>query len=359
MGLALRLAARGIGQVAPNPAVGCVIIKQGIVLGRGWTQPGGRPHAETVALDRAGSAAQGATVYVSLEPCAHQGKSPPCADALILAGVSRVVFPIRDPDERVNGAGKAKLERAGIEVVEGVGEVSARRLLSGFISRIVRGRPHVTLKLASSVDGRIATRNGESQWITGEEARRYAHLLRAQHDAILIGVGTVKTDNPALTCRLPGLEGRSPVRVILDSHLVTPIRSDVVKSAREIKTMIIAGDTVPDNAIIEYLDMAVEVHRVALDRAGKVSLFDALKVLGNVGITNVLIESGSALAASFISTGLVDRLMWFRASNVIGGDGLAAVADLFLDRLALAPRFDREAIQMVGEDIVETFRHRP
>ena len=208
MRAALALARRGLGRVAPNPAVGCILVRDGIVVGRGWTQPGGRPHAETEALRRAGAAAAGAVAYVTLEPCAHHGSTPPCADALIAAGVSRVVVAIEDPDPRVAGRGLARLTAAGISVETGVCADEAGRLNAGFLKRIEHGLPLVTLKLATSLDGKIATHAGESQWITGEDARARGHLLRAQTDAIMIGSGTAQIDNPLLTCRLPGLEDR-------------------------------------------------------------------------------------------------------------------------------------------------------
>src|SRR5579862_7078692 len=210
---ALSLARRGLGNTWPNPAVGCVLVREGRVVGRGWTQPGGRPHAETEALARAGRAARGATAYVTLEPCCHHGRTPPCADALIAAGLSRVVAAIEDPDPRVAGGGLARLRAAGLDVESGLCAAEAAEINAGFLSRLRLGRPLVTLKLATSLDGRIATASGESRWITGGPARERAHLLRATHDAILVGTDTVIADNPELTCRLPGLAGHSPVRV--------------------------------------------------------------------------------------------------------------------------------------------------
>lgn len=233
MGAALALARRGLGRVWPNPAVGCVIVKDGHVVGRGFTQSGGRPHAEPVALAMAGDAAQGADVYVSLEPCSHFGKTPPCADTLITAGVARVIAAAVDPDPRVSGRGLARLRDAGVDVVEGVRRDEAEALNAGFFSRVRTGRPLVTLKCATTLDGRIALSNGESKWITGPEARRRGHLLRCDHDAILIGSGTALADDPALTCRLPGLEGCSPVRVVMDGSLRLPVTSALVRSARQ------------------------------------------------------------------------------------------------------------------------------
>src|SRR5882724_5724649 len=236
---ALRLAARALGHVAPNPAVGCVIVADdGCIVGRGQTQAGGRPHAETVALSQAGKLARGATAYVTLEPCAHHGQTPPCADALVAAGIARVVGATIDPDARVAGTGFARLESAGVKVTRGVLEAEARALNLGFFRRVTEGRPLVALKIAQSADGYVADAQGNSRWITSEAARRHGHLLRARHDAILVGVGTVLADDPALTCRLPGLEHRSPLRIVLDSHLRMPLTSKLVRTARDHPTII-------------------------------------------------------------------------------------------------------------------------
>ena len=359
MRLALRLANRGQGQVAPNPSVGCVLVRDNRIVGRGWTQPGGRPHAEAVALAQAGSGAAGATAYVTLEPCSHHGKTPPCADALIAAGVVRVVAAIQDPDARVDGQGFERLRAAGLAVTVGVCGELAGAALAGFIRRRLDGRPLLTLKLAASIDSRIATRDGESQWITGEPARRLAHLMRARHDAILTGTGTVLADDPSLTCRLPGLDQRTPVRVVLDSRLVTPLNSVLVSSARNIKTMIITTAGASDASAAALRGEGVEVARVAETKDGKVGLDAALRALGDCGITSVLVESGGFLAASFLSAGLVDRLVWFRAPMVIGGDGRAAVEPLGVAALVAAPRFERIDVRTVGEDMVETYRLRP
>jgi len=353
------LANRGQGQVAPNPSVGCVLVRDNRIVGRGWTQPGGRPHAEAVALAQAGSGAAGATAYVTLEPCSHHGKAPPCADALIAAGVVRVVAAIQDPDARVDGQGFERLRAAGLAVTVGVCGELAGAALAGFIRRGRDGRPLLTLKLAASIDSRIATRDGESQWITGEPARRLAHLMRARHDAILTGTGTVLADDPSLTCRLPGLDQRTPVRVVLDSRLVTPLNSALVSSARNIKTMIITTAGASDASAAALRGEGVEVARVAETKDGKVGLDAALRALGDCGITSVLVESGGFLAASFLSAGLVDRLVWFRAPMVIGGDGRAAVEPLGVAALVAAPRFERIDVRPVGEDMVETYRLRP
>ena len=358
MRAALTLARRGLGSAWPNPAVGCVLVKEGAVIGRGWTQPGGRPHGETEALERAGAAARGATAYVSLEPCCHWGKTPPCTDALIAAGVARVVLPVEDPDPRVSGRGIARLREAGIDVAAGVLATEAAALNEGFFRRIREGRPLVALKLASTLDGRIATAQGESRWITGELARDRAHLLRASHDAVLIGSNTVITDDPLLTCRLPGLDHQSPVRIVLDSRLNVPLTARVVAEARQVPTWFITlrhGDAARREA---FLSCGVELIEVPATPAHMVDMNAAFQELGRRGLTRVLVEGGSTLAAVLLRAGLVDRLAWFHAPMLVGGDGIPAVAGFGLQRLADARRFERIALETVGEDVLETLRRR-
>jgi len=325
------------------------------VVGRGWTQPGGRPHGETEALERAGTAARGATAYVSLEPCCHWGKTPPCTDALIAAGVARVVLPIEDPDPRVSGRGIARLMDAGIEVTAGVLAEEAAALNEGFFRRIREGRPLVTLKLASTLDGQIATARGESRWITGEPARERAHLLRARHDAVMVGSNTVIADDPELTCRLPGLAERSPVRVIVDGRLRVPLTSRVVIDAQRVPTWFVTlrGDAPERHEA--FRDCGVEL--IEVDAAGEtVDLAAALTELGARGITRVLAEGGATLAAALVRADLVDHIAWFRAPRLIGGDGLAAVTGFGLKQLAGMPRFARLSVEPVGEDVLETYR---
>jgi diaminohydroxyphosphoribosylaminopyrimidine deaminase / 5-amino-6-(5-phosphoribosylamino)uracil reductase len=358
MNAALALARRGLGSVWPNPAVGCVLVKDGHVVGRGWTQPGGRPHGETEALARAGADARGATAYVSLEPCCHWGKTPPCTDALIAAGVSRVVLPIEDPDPRVSGQGIARLREAGIHVDTGLCAAAAAEINAGFFLRLQEGRPLVTLKLATTLDGQLATAIGESRWITGELARDRAHLLRASHDAVMIGSNTVITDDPLLTCRLPGLDHQSPVRVVLDSRLNGPLTARVVAEARQVPTWFITlrhGDAARRAA---FLSCGVELIEVAPTPEHMVDIAAAFHELGRRGLTRVLVEGGSTLAAVLLRAGLVDCLAWFRAPSLIGGDGIPAVAGFGLHELAHAPRFERIALETVGEDVLETLRRK-
>ncbi len=358
MAAALVLASRGLGRVAPNPAVGCIIVKEGRVVGRGWTQPGGRPHAEAEALARAGEAARGATAYVTLEPCAHQGETPPCAAALIGAGIARCVVALEDPDPRVDGRGLESLRAAGIAVESGLCRAAAAELNAGFLLRQQDGRPLVTLKLATSLDGRIATQSGESQWITGPAARAQGHRLRATHDAVLVGSGTAVADNPRLDVRLPGLEAASPVRVVLDGRLRVPLTHDLVSRAREQATWLFTRLDADVPRKEAYLQAGVEVVPLSLDAAGRLSLAEALQALGARGLTRVLVEGGGQLAAGLLQADLVDSLVWFRSGSVIGGDGLPGVAGLGLDHLGEAPAFARSGILRLEGDLMESFRRR-
>lgn len=359
MRVALALAQRGLGAVWPNPAVGCVIVSsKGDVAGRGWTQPGGRPHAEAEALIRAGSAARGATAYVSLEPCSHTGKTPPCADALIAAGIARAVIAKDDPDPRVSGRGSARLRDAGIAVTERVCEAEAAELNAGFFLRIGAGRPLVTLKTATTLDGRIATHRGDSQWITGEIARDWAHGLRMSHDAVMVGIGTAVADDPTLTCRLPGLAKRSPVRIVVDGRLRLPLTAHVVRTARETPTWLVTrmgGDAVRMDA---YAQAGVEIVEVEGDASDQPPMGRILRKLGALGLTRIMVEGGSHLAAALLATGFVDRLAWFRSGGVIGGDGVPAAQPYGADKLSDIRQFRRIAMRRAGDDVLETYARR-
>jgi diaminohydroxyphosphoribosylaminopyrimidine deaminase/5-amino-6-(5-phosphoribosylamino)uracil reductase len=362
MTAALALARRGLGRTAPNPAVGCILVRpgasggpaDGVVVGRGWTQPGGRPHAETEALARAGAAAAGAIAYVTLEPCAHAGRTPPCAEALVAAGISRAVVAVGDPDPRVDGRGVARLRAAGIAVTEGVGRAEAAALNEGFFRRVRDGRPLVTLKLATSLDGRIALGTGESRWITGSAARRRGHLLRAEHDAIMVGSGTALADDPDLTCRLPGLEERSPIRIVADGRLRLPPTARLVRDAGRVPTWLLTAEGHPEPRLAPYQAAGVEILAVPPGPDGALDPAVALAQLGGRGLTRLLVEGGARLAAALLRAGLVDRLAWFRAASVIGGDGRPAVGGLDLTALAAAPGFRREAVLPLGDDLLET-----
>ena len=356
---ALALARRGLGQVWPNPAVGCVLVHDGDVVGRGWTQPGGRPHAETEALARAGDRSKGATAYVTLEPCSHHGRTPPCAQALIDAQISRAVIAIADPDPRVDGGGIEALTKAGITVDVGLCSEEAAQLNTGFFNRLSKKRPFVTLKCASTVDGRIATRTGDSQWITGEAARSAGHLLRATHDAVLVGSLTALDDNPSLTCRLPGLEGRSPVRIVLDGRMQLPLTHDLVVTAKETPTWMVTLVSNSKDQLSRreaYSEAGLMIIDVDADIDGHPDLAQALGKISEEGVTRLMVEGGGQIAASFISARMVDEIVWFRAPCIIGGDGLPALSDMGVALLSDAVRPVRLSSRTLGDDIVDHYR---
>ena len=359
MRAALALARRGLGSVWPNPAVGCVIVNDGRVVGRGWTQPGGRPHGETEALRRAGKAARGAIAHVSLEPCCHWGQTPPCVDALITAGVRRVVVALEDPDPRVAGEGLRRLRAAGLDVEVGLCTEEAAEVNAGFLSRLRLGRPLVTFKLATSLDGRIAVATGESQWITGPPARERAHALRASHDAIMVGTGTVIADDPQLTCRLPGLGHCSPVRVVIDRHLRISPASRIIADAPRVPTWVLTLRSADPGRRAMFLANRVTLIDVDDDGEGQIDLAAALGALGERGITRLLVEGGARLAAAFFRARLIDRLVWVHAPLVIGGDGIPAIAGFDLAALADGRAFERLSTETIGDDVLTTFRVRP
>lgn len=356
MRAALSLARRGLGRVAPNPAVGCIIVKQGQIVGRGWTQPGGRPHAETEALGQAGAAARGSTVYVTLEPCFHHGQTGPCAEALAKAEVARCVVAMNDPDERVRGRGVALLRDAGIAVDTGLLRPEAEKVNAGYLQHRLHGRPLVTLKLATTLDGRIATSAGESQWITGSDARAFGHRLRATHDAILVGGRTALHDNPHLDCRLPGLEMRSPVRVVMDGSLALPLTHHLVASAGDRPTLLFTREGHPKARVAAYRSAGVEVLELRPEPPGGLLPPEfVLEALAARGVTRLLCEGGGRLAASLVRADLVDRLIWFRAARLLGDDGRAGLAALGIDNLASAPRFRLDFLRCLGEDLLESY----
>lgn len=356
MALALALGRRGHGQVWPNPAVGCVIVARGRIVGRGWTQPGGRPHAETVALAQAGAAAHGATAYVTLEPCAHHGKTPPCAEALVAAGVARVVVACPDPDPRVSGRGVEMLRAAGIAVDEGLCRDEAETDQRGFLLRVTAGRPLVTLKLALSLDGRIATRTGESQWITGAAARRAGHALRARHDAVLVGAGTARADDPTLTVRDLGV-ARQPVRVVAARGLDLPCPSRLTESVTEAPLWLVHGPSAPAAQRGRFAAAGATLIEAAEGAQG-LDPAALLAALGARGLTRVYCEGGGGLAAALLRAGLVDDLVTFGAGVALGAEGRPGLGPLGLDRLAEAPRFDLVSTQRVGADLSALWRRR-
>lgn len=349
MALALALGARGQGNTAPNPAVGCVLVREDRVVGRGWTQPGGRPHAEAMALTQAGDAARGADAYVTLEPCSHHGKTPPCAEALISAGVARVVFAVGDPDPRVAGQGEAMLRNAGIAVDAGILEPEARKAHAGFLTRLGEGRPALTLKLATSFDGRIATATGESQWITGPEARRAVHGLRARHDAVLVGAGTARADDPMLTVRGLGV-AHQPVRIVVSRRLDLPLTGKLAASARDVPVWLCHGDDADPDLLAAWSGLGARLFPVALT-GRQIDVNAMMQALGGAGLGTVFCEGGGALAASLLGAGLVDRLVGYTAGLALGAEGQPAIGALGLDRLTHARRFKLESSRRIGEDI--------
>ena len=357
MTLALTLGRRGLGRTWPNPAVGAVLTKNGIIVGRGWTQPGGRPHAEIEAIGRAGHAARGATLYVTLEPCSHHGKSPPCADAVVAAGVSRVVSALEDPNPEVAGAGHARLRATGIEVDIGVGAEEARRDHAGHIRRMREGRPQVMLKLAISADGKAGASGRQPVAITGEAVRERVHLLRAQSDAIMVGIGTALADDPMLTCRLPGMAGYSPVRIVLDSALRLPLASRLVRSARETPLWVVAGAAAVPRAGEALQAQGVEIFR-AEGSEGHLDLADVLKSIAARGITRLMVEGGPTLAAAFVTADLVDAATLFHSSKPVGPGGIDALEGLPLTTLTQSPWLRRITSEPVGADTLTVLERR-
>jgi len=351
MAMALTLGRRGQGRVWPNPAVGCVIVKDGRVLGRGWTQVGGRPHAEAMALCAAGAAARGATAYVTLEPCAHHGKTPPCADALASAGIVRVVAALQDSDPRVVGQGFGYLRAKGIEVVTGLLEDRAAEDHRGFFLRVEQGRPRVTLKLASSFDGRIATATGQSQWITGPEARRVVHAMRARHDAVMVGAGTARHDNPSLTARDLGV-AHQPVRVVVSRRLDLPLLGNLARSAKDVPVWLCHGADADRERQKAWAGLGAKLIPCGI-RHAQLDPSDVLTQLGSAGLTRVFCEGGSALAASLLWADLVDELIGFSAGFAIGVEGLPSIRALGLDRLDAAVRFRLVEARPVGPDLLQ------
>ncbi len=355
MSIALALGRRGLGRVWPNPSVGCVIVQGNSIVGRGWTQSGGRPHAETQALERSGLKAKGSCAYVTLEPCSHHGETRPCVDALISAGISKCVIATEDLDPRVSGSGVAKLREAGIEVKLGVLSDLAKEQNEGFFLRMGTGRPLVTLKVATSLDGCIATGQGESQWITGSKARFRAHQMRAEYDAIMIGIGTAIGDNPMLTCRIPGMEHFSPVRIILDSNMRLPLTHSLAESATEYPTWIITKRGWGNDRIASFIECGLKVIEVDSGDEDNLPVENVLRSLGSRGITRLLIEGGQAIASSFLKAGAVNRVAWFRAPFIIGGDGMSVTNALGLSSLSKAIKLQNTSREFLDDDVLETF----
>jgi diaminohydroxyphosphoribosylaminopyrimidine deaminase/5-amino-6-(5-phosphoribosylamino)uracil reductase len=331
-------------------------VRDGVIVGRGWTQPGGRPHAEVEALRRAGEAVRGATLYVTLEPCSHVGKTPPCADAVIAAGITRVVSAIEDPTPEVAGQGHARLRAAGISVEVGLCAVEAAHHHAGHFRRVRDKRPHVILKLATSSDGKIAAAGGTPVAITGEAARARVHLLRAQCNGILVGIGTVLADDPLLTCRLPGMETRSPLRVVLDRALRIPHESRLVRSARETPLWVMASDPIEASTATTLGTAGVQVVRVPVAAgAPGLDLAAVLRALSERGVTRLMVEGGARVAASFIAAGLVDEAWLLRGPDPIGEEGLPALGPLPLDAITRSSQFKVRASETLDQDILTIY----
>ncbi len=360
MRMALRLARRGVGRTHPNPPVGAVVVRNGRIVGRGFHRQAGGAHGEAAALQDAGKAARGATLYVTLEPCAHHGRTPPCTDAVIAAGIKRVVIGSIDPNPHVPNRGRIKLRRAAIDVVTGVLQSDCDELNAAFFKHVTSGLPLVTLKLAASLDGRIATATGDSRWITGEDSRRYTHRLRNEHDAVLVGAETVLRDDPQLTCRLRG--GRNPLRVVVDGKLRIPTTARIVRDSRSVPTVVVTTSHAAKNRIAALEAAGVEVVRCRSKR-GRIAMRDVLRVLGGRGLLSVLVEGGASIAGQFLQQRLVDRLLVFFAPKLIGADGRPMLDALGVRRMSEAIATGPLRIRRFAADVLVAThmgdRHEP
>ncbi|WP_341987648.1 bifunctional diaminohydroxyphosphoribosylaminopyrimidine deaminase/5-amino-6-(5-phosphoribosylamino)uracil reductase RibD [Azorhizobium sp. AG788] len=362
MGEALAVGQLGLGRTWPNPSVGAVVVRQTSsgpqILGRAGTAPAGRPHAEPLALAQAGDAARGATLYVTLEPCSHYGRTPPCADAVIAAGITRVVAAIEDPDPRVRGRGVARMRAAGLWVTVGVGAERALEDHAGHIRRVTRGRPHVMLKMAISADGKVGLVGPQPRAITGEEARARVHAMRAQADAILVGIGTVLADDPRLTSRVPGLEDRSPLRVVLDSDLRLAVTSTLVRTAAQVPVWVICAEDAPADREKALVDLGVEVLRAPRTAAGGLDLAAVTKLLGLLGVTRLMVEGGPHVAAAFLEAGLVDEVTVLQSPDTVGESGIPALPGRPLSRLLEPVGFAVVERASLGRDrLTRLWRH--
>ncbi|WP_422447226.1 bifunctional diaminohydroxyphosphoribosylaminopyrimidine deaminase/5-amino-6-(5-phosphoribosylamino)uracil reductase RibD [Thermoanaerobacterium sp. DL9XJH110] len=345
---ALKLAEKGRGYTSPNPMVGAVLVKDGEIVGEGFHKKAGEPHAEILALKQAGERAQGAELYVTLEPCSHYGRTPPCAEAIVEAGIKRVIAAMQDPNPMVAGRGIKRLREAGVEVTLGVMEEEARKLNEVFVKYITSKRPFVIGKIAQSLDGKIALAAGKSRWITGEPARIRVHELRSWYDAVMVGIGTVLADDPLLTCRLPG-ENKNPVRIVVDSAAKIPLDARMLKCGGRV---ILAVTEMADRDKIRVLkENGVDVIETRSED-GKVNLAQLFEILGNMGITGILVEGGSGLLSSIVRQNLMDKLLIFLAPLLIGGDGLSSIGRLTIDDLKEVPRFEIKSIEQVGQDLM-------
>ena len=353
MRLTIELAEKAKGRTSPNPMVGAVIVKDGEIVGRGYHQKAGTPHAEIHAIEDAGEKAKDATIYVSLEPCSHYGRTPPCTQAIINAGLSRVVMAMTDPNPRVDGGGKAILESHGIEVTTGILENEARKLNEFFIKYITTKLPFVIMKTAMTLDGKIATHSGKSKWITSEGSRRLVHLIRNEVDAVMVGIGTLIKDDPSLTTRLPDGEGRDAIRIILDRHARILLDSKVLNQESDARTIVAVTSSAPEDKI-EQIKQKAEVI-VIPEKDGRVDLLELMKKLGQMEITSVMIEGGAEVNASALRAGIVDRVMFFIAPKIFGGsDAPSPVGGDGVDEPDDAILLKDISVEQIGEDLLVT-----
>lgn len=351
MRLALRLALRGAGRTSPNPMVGAVLVRGGRIVATGYHRQAGSDHAEIAALKHAGEKARGATLYLNLEPCSHYGKTPPCTESLIQAGIRKVVTGMVDPNPLVSGKGIRRLRRAGIRVDVGLLEKECRRLNEAFVKYITRGLPFVLLKLALSLDGRIATATGDSRWITGPASRKVVHHLRGRVDAVIVGIGTVLADNPRLTCRVVG--GRDPWRVVLDSRLRIPLNARLLSGRNPEKTIVATGTDVTARKVMAIRDRGAEVWSLRL-RKSKIPFDALLKRLARMGLVTVMIEGGAETAAHALREGWLDKAIFFYAPKLIGGDGKPAIESLGVKKIGGSHRMKEVEVKRLGGDILVT-----
>lgn len=351
MAAALAIGRRGLGLCAPNPAVGALIVKDGVILARGWTKPGGRPHAETEALREAGAEARGATLYVSLEPCSHHGRTPPCTDAIIAAGLRRVVYALDDPDPRASGRGAQILTDACIDVTRGILPEEARRANLGHFMRITRERPMVTVKLALTADFYAAGAERDPRLIvTGKPANGLVHVMRAMHDAVMAGIGTILADDSLLSVRLPGLEDRKPLRIVLDSDLRLPLSARLAATAARIPALAIAGEGASEERTARLRNAQVEIVHVARDKRGRVDLLEALRLLGERGLTRIFCEGGPSVAAALIGQGHADEVILITAPERLGRQGVVGLDSTAAARLDDPDRYRIVETRLIGAD---------
>lgn len=358
----VRFSRRGLGNTWPNPSVGALLVQMNagypVIVGQGVTAPGGRPHAEVVAIREAGEAARGATLYVTLEPCSHFGQTPPCSQAIIEAGIGRVVVALEDPDKRVAGRGFAMLEAAGIPVVQHVASKEACSVLGGYMRRQQEGRPDIQLKIALSADEMIGREEAGQVAISGARARAHTHMMRARADAILIGSGTALADDPALTCRLPGLEGASPVRIVLDSRASLPIESKLAQTARDVPVWLMVGADIADDKRAALRDCGVLLFDMPVRKSGQLDLEAVFEFLGEQGLTRVMVEGGGILSRALLSDGLVDEVVLIKAPVVVGQDGIPAFGGLALATVERSSTYAMIEERREGDDLIRRYIRR-